>query len=185
MNIQANSTSEIAKTFFDQRIIFLGGVIDDRAANNIVAQLLILSSDSDSEITLYINSPGGNVSSGLAIFDTIQHIDCSVRTVGIGLCASMGAFLLCAGTPGRRCVLPNTQVLIHQPLGGTSGQATDIAIAAQHILKTRDRINRIMAERTGHPLEDIQRIVERDSWMWGPEAVRFGLADEVITPPTP
>lgn len=174
--------SDIAGAFFDQRVIFLAGPIDDDMANDVIAQLLLLAADSDTDITMYINSPGGSVSAGLAIYDTMNHISCDVKTVGIGMCASMGAFLLCAGAAGKRGVLPNTEVLIHQPLGGASGQASDIAIAAQHIIETRDRINHIMAEQTGRPLETIQRAVERDNWLWGAGAVEFGLADEVITP---
>lgn len=182
MAIQASNPIDITTAFFNERVIFLAGAVDDALANRIVSQLLLLASDSGADITMYINSPGGSVSAGLAIFDTMQHVPCDVRTVGIGMCASMGAFLLCAGAPGKRSILPNTEVLIHQPLGGASGQATEIAIAAQHILETRDRINRIMAERTGQPIDVIARDVERDNWKWGQEAVDYGLADEVIEP---
>lgn len=182
MTLQNGTAIDVASAFLRERVIFLAGAIDDSLANKVVSQILLLAADSDSDITVYINSPGGSVSAGLAVFDTIQHVPCDVRTIGIGMCASMGAFLLCSGTPGKRAVLPNTQVLIHQPIGGASGQATDIAIAAQHILEARERINRIMAERTGNSQEAISRDMERDHWMWGAEAVEYGVADRVIEP---
>lgn len=182
MALQNSSAIDVASAFLRERVIFLSGAIDDSLANRVVSQLLLLAADSDTDITVYINSPGGSVSAGLAVFDTMQHVTCDVRTIGIGMCASMGAFILCSGTLGKRAVLPNTQVLIHQPLGGASGQATDIAIAAQHILEARDRINRIMAERTGNSIETISRDMERDHWMWGAEAVEYGVADSVIEP---
>lgn len=182
MNYFDSSRVNLDQAFFKERVVFVGGPIDDGVANRVVSQMLLLASNSNSDITLYINSPGGSVSAGLAIHDTMQHISCDVKTVGIGMCASMGAFLLCSGTAGKRFVLPNTQVLIHQPLGGVAGQASDIAIAAQHILETRDRINQIMSSCTGKPIEIIARDLERDNWKWGAEAVEYGLADEVVVP---
>jgi len=163
------------------RIIFLGSEVDDDVANSIVAQLLFLASDdAEKEIYLYINSPGGSVSSGLAIFDTMQLIKPPVSTICVGLAASMGALLLMAGAPGKRCALPNSEIMIHQPLGGRQGQASDIKIAADHILKTRDRLNRIIAQATGQPLEKVERDTDRDNFMGAEEAKAYGLIDLIL-----
>lgn len=165
------------------RIVFLGTEIDDEVANSVVAQLLFLASeDPDKDIFLYINSPGGSVSAGLAIYDTMQIIKPDVSTICVGLAASMGAVLLTGGAPGKRSALPNSEVMIHQPLGGRQGQAEDLKIAAEHILKTRDRLNRILAERSGKPLEVISVDTERDHFMTAEEAKEYGLIDQVLHP---
>ena len=167
------------------RIIFLGEEVTDASASVVIAQLLFLEAeDPDKDINIYINSPGGSVTAGLAIFDTMNYIKCDVSTICVGMAASMGAFLLTAGTKGKRYVLPNSEVMIHQPLGGAQGQATEIAIAAKHILKTRDRLNKILAEQTGQPLEKIEQDTERDNFMSADEAVAYGLVDQVVTRPT-
>lgn len=164
------------------RIIFLGTPIDDHVANLVVAQLLFLAAeDPKKDIALYINSPGGSITAGMAIYDTIQFIEPDVSTIVVGLAASMGAFLLAAGTPGKRYALPNSEVMIHQPLGGVEGQATDIAIGAKRILRMRDKLNRILAERTGQPLERIERDTDRDHFMSAEEAKAYGIVDHVIT----
>ena len=173
---------DIYSRLLKDRIIMLSGEINDHTANIVVAQLLFLAAeDPDKDINIYINSPGGSVTAGLAIFDTMNYIKCDVSTICVGMAASMGAFLLTAGTKGKRYVLPNSEVMIHQPLGGAQGQATEIAIAAKHILKTRDRLNKILAEQTGQPLEKIQMDTERDNFMSSIEAKEYGLIDEVIT----
>lgn len=164
------------------RIIFLGTPIDDHVANLVVAQLLFLAAENPKkDIALYINSPGGSITAGMAIYDTIQFIEPDVSTIVVGLAASMGAFLLAAGTPGKRYALPNSEVMIHQPLGGVEGQATDIAIGAKRILRMRDKLNRILAERTGQPLERIERDTDRDHFMSAEEAKAYGIVDHVIT----
>ncbi|KYP79394.1 ATP-dependent Clp endopeptidase proteolytic subunit ClpP [Ferroacidibacillus organovorans] len=166
-----------------ERIIFLGSEIDDDVANAVVAQLLFLASeDPEKDIVMYINSPGGSVSAGLAIYDTMQLIKPDVATIVVGLAASMGAILLTAGTKGKRSALPNSEVMIHQPLGGRQGQASDIAIAAKHILKTRDRLNQILADTTGQPLEQIERDTDRDNFMSAEDALTYGLIDRILTP---
>ena len=176
---------DIYSRLLKDRIIMLSGVINDHTANIVVAQLLFLAAeDPDKDINIYINSPGGSVTAGLAIFDTMNYIKCDVSTICVGMAASMGAFLLTAGTKGKRYVLPNSEVMIHQPLGGAQGQATEIAIAAKHILKTRDRLNKILAEQTGQPLEKIEQDTERDNFMSADEAVAYGLVDQVVTRPT-
>lgn len=176
---------DIYSRLLKDRIILLGSAIDDNVANSIVAQLLFLEAeDPDKDISLYINSPGGSITAGMAIYDTMQFIKPKVQTICIGMAASMGAFLLAAGEPGKRCALPNAEVMIHQPLGGAQGQATEIAIAAKHILKTRDRLNKILAEQTGQPLEKIEQDTERDNFMSAEEAVAYGLVDQVVTRPT-
>ena len=176
---------DIYSRLLKDRIIMLSGEINDHTANIVVAQLLFLAAeDPDKDINIYINSPGGSVTAGLAIFDTMNYIKCDVSTICVGMAASMGAFLLTAGTKGKRYVLPNSEVMIHQPLGGAQGQATEIAIAAKHILKTRDRLNKILAEQTGQPLEKIQMDTERDNFMSADEAVAYGLVDQVVTRPT-
>lgn len=176
---------DIYSRLLKDRIIFLGSGIDDNVANSIVAQLLFLAAeDPEKDISLYINSPGGSVSAGLAIYDTMQFIKPQVSTICIGIAASMGAFLLAAGAKGKRFALPNSEILIHQPLGGVKGQASDIKIHAEHILKTRDRLNKILAERTGQPLEKIERDTDRDYIMDAYEGKEYGLIDEVIASTT-
>jgi ATP-dependent Clp protease protease subunit len=165
------------------RIVFLSGEIEDSMANLAVAQMIFLEAeDPDKDIFLYINSPGGSVTAGMAIFDTMQHIKCDVSTICIGLAASMGAFLLAAGTKGKRKLLPNSEVMIHQPSGGTRGQATDIAIHAEHIIKTKKKMNEILAQRTGQTVEKVEADTERDNFMSAEEALAYGLIDEIIPP---
>lgn len=160
----------------------LGSAIDDNVSNSIVAQLLFLEAENpEKDITLYINSPGGSITSGMAIYDTMQYIKPNVSTVCIGMAASMGAFLLAAGEKGKRFALPNSEVMIHQPLGGAQGQATEIEIAARRILHLRDKLNEILSERTGQPMEIIQKDTERDNFMTASRAVEYGLIDKVIT----
>lgn len=172
---------DIYSRLLKDRLIFLGGPIDDNMANLIVAQLLFLESeDPDKDIHLYINSPGGSITSGMAIFDTMQYIRPDVSTICIGMAASMGAFLLTAGAPGKRYALPNSEIMIHQPLGGTQGQATDIEIHAKRILKMKETLNKIMAERTGQTLKKISQDTERDNFMTAEEAKAYGLIDAVI-----
>lgn len=172
---------DIYSRLLKDRIIMLGTPIDDNVANSIVAQLLFLGAeDPDRDISLYINSPGGSISAGMAIYDTMQHIKPAVSTICIGMAASMGAFLLNAGEKGKRFALPNSEVMIHQPLGGTQGQATDIEIHAKRIIKMREKLNHILSERTGQPLEVIDRDTDRDNFMSAEEAKNYGLIDEVI-----
>ena len=172
---------DIYSRLLKDRIIFLGEEINDAVASIVVAQLLFLESEDPSkDIHLYINSPGGSVTAGMAIYDTMKYIKCDVEVTCIGMAASMGAFLLSSGTKGKRYALPNAEIMIHQPLGGAQGQATEIQIAAEHILKTRERLNRILAENTGQPLEVISRETDRDNFMSAEEAKAFGLIDEVI-----
>ncbi|MEM6957453.1 MAG: ATP-dependent Clp endopeptidase proteolytic subunit ClpP [Myxococcota bacterium] len=174
---------DIYSRLLKDRIIFLGTGVNDAVANTVIAQLLFLEAeDPDKEVTLYINSPGGVVSSGLAIYDTMQYVRCPVSTVVIGQAASMGAFLLAAGAPGLRRALPSARVMIHQPLGGYQGQATDIEIHAKEILKTKATLNRILAERTGKSEEQLARDTERDNFMTAAQAKEYGLVDEVIVP---
>ena len=173
---------DIYSRLLKDRIVMLSGPIDDAVANSVIAQLLFLDAqDPDKDIYLYINSPGGSVSAGLAIFDTMNFINADVQTIVIGMAASMGAFLLAAGEKGKRYALPNAEVMIHQPLGGAQGQATEIEIAAKHILKTRDTLNKILAERTGQTLKDIARDTDRDNYMSAEEAVKYGLVDAIMT----
>ena len=175
---------DIYSRLLKDRIIMLSGPIDDHTANIVVAQLLFLAAeDPDKDIHLYINSPGGSISAGMAMFDTMNYIKPDVSTIGIGIAASMGAFLLAAGAPGKRYVLPNSEVMIHQPLGGAKGQATDIAIVAEHILKTRDKMNRILAEKTGQTVKKIKADTERDNFLSAQEAVDYGLVDKIIERP--
>ena len=172
---------DIYSRLLKERIIFLGEEVNDVSASVIVAQLLFLEADDpDKDIQLYINSPGGSVTAGMAIYDTMQYIKCDVSTVCIGMAASMGAFLLSGGAKGKRFALPNAEIMIHQPLGGAQGQATEIQIAAEHILRTRKTLNSILAENTGKPLEVIQADTERDNFMSAAEAKEYGLIDEVI-----
>ena len=173
---------DIYSRLLKDRIIFLGDEVNDATAGLVVAQLLFLEAeDPDKDIHLYINSPGGSVTAGMAIYDTMQYIKPDVSTICIGLAASMGAFLLNAGAEGKRFALPNSEIMIHQPLGGAKGQATDIEIHAKWILKIKDKLNKILAERTGQPLEKIQMDTERDNFMSADEAKEYGLIDEVIT----
>ncbi|BGE83068.1 ATP-dependent Clp protease proteolytic subunit [Staphylococcus petrasii] len=174
---------DIYSRLLKDRIIMLGSAIDDNVANSIVSQLLFLQAqDSEKDIYLYINSPGGSVTAGFAIYDTIQHIKPDVQTICIGMAASMGSFLLAAGAKGKRFALPNAEVMIHQPLGGAQGQATEIEIAANHILKTREKLNRILAERTGQSIEKIQKDTDRDNFLTADEAKEYGLIDGVMQP---
>ncbi|MCI7181124.1 MAG: ATP-dependent Clp endopeptidase proteolytic subunit ClpP [Schaedlerella sp.] len=174
-------TYDIYSRLLKDRIIFLGEEVTDVSANIVVAQLLFLEAeDPNKDIQLYINSPGGSVTAGLAIYDTMQYIKCDVSTVCIGMAASMGAFLLSGGAKGKRFALPNAEIMIHQPSGGAQGQATEIQIAAEHILRIRKRLNEILASNTGQPLEVIQRDTERDNFMTALEAKEYGLVDEVI-----
>ncbi|TCS96546.1 ATP-dependent Clp endopeptidase proteolytic subunit ClpP [Hazenella coriacea] len=175
---------DIYSRLLKDRIIFIGTPIDDHVANLVVAQLLFLAAeDPEKDIHLYINSPGGSVTAGMAIFDTMNFIQPAVSTMCMGLAASMGAFLLAAGEKGKRYALPNSEVMIHQPLGGARGQASDIKIHADWILRTRQQINKILAERTGQPIEKISRDTDRDYFMSADEAKTYGLVDEVITRP--
>jgi len=172
---------DIYSRLLRERIVFLVGPVNDQSANLVVAQLLFLESENpDKDISFYINSPGGSVSAGLSIFDTMQFIKPDVSTLCIGMAASMGAFLLAAGAKGKRFALPNSKIMIHQPLGGAQGQATDIEIHAREILKTREQLNRILAERTGQPLDKIQADTERDYYMSADESKTYGLIDQVL-----
>jgi ATP-dependent Clp protease, protease subunit len=172
---------DIYSRLLRERIVFLVGPVNDAIANLVVAQLLFLESENpDKDISLYINSPGGSVSAGLSVFDTMQFIKPDVSTLCMGMAASMGSFLLMAGTKGKRFALPNSRVMIHQPSGGAQGQATDIEIQAREILKTREQLNKIYADRTGQPLERITADMERDRWMSPAEAVDYGLIDSVL-----
>ena len=173
---------DIYSRLLKERIIFLGEEVNDTSASIIVAQLLFLEAEDPSkDIHLYINSPGGIVSCGLAIYDTMQYIKCDVSTICLGMAASMGAFLLAGGTKGKRFALPNAEIMIHQPSGGAKGQATEIQIAAENILKTKARLNRILSENTGKPIEVVAADTERDNYMTAQEAMEYGLIDAVIT----
>ena len=173
---------DIYSRLLKDRIIFLGEEVSDVSANIVVAQLLFLESeDPGKDIHLYINSPGGSVTAGMAIYDTMQYIKCDVSTMCLGMAASMGAFLLASGTKGKRIALPNAEIMIHQPSGGAQGQATEISIAAEHILRTKKKLNEILAANTGKPLDVISADTERDNWMTAEEAKTYGLIDSVIT----
>ncbi len=172
---------DIYSRLLNDRIIFLGEEINDATASLVVAQLLYLEAqDPDKDISLYINSPGGSISSGMAIYDTMNFIKCDVSTICIGMAASMGAFLLSSGAKGKRLALPNSEIMIHQPLGGMQGQATDIKIHAEHILRIKDKMNRILSEQTGQTLEKVQADTERDNFMTAEQARDYGLIDKVI-----
>ena len=172
---------DIYSRLLKDRIIFLGEEVNEVTASLVVAQLLFLESeDPGKDICLYINSPGGSVSAGLAIYDTMRYIKCDVSTICIGMAASMGAFLLAGGTKGKRYALPNAEIMIHQPLGGVQGQATEIEIAAKHILQTKEKLNRMLAENCGKPLETVSADTDRDNWMTAEEAKEYGLIDQVI-----
>jgi len=190
MVIEATGRGERAMDIFSlllkERIIFLGTPIDDNVANLVVAQLLFLErEDPDKEISLYLNSPGGAISAGLAVLDTMQLVRAPVSTIAVGMTASMGTILLCAGAKGKRYALPNATVHIHQPWGGVQGQAVDIEIEARRILRERERLNNILAERTGQTLERIVQDTDRNYWMTAEEAVEYGLVDEVLRRPQP
>ncbi len=173
---------DIYSRLLKDRIIFLGEEVNEVTAGLVVAQLLFLEAeDPDKDIQLYINSPGGSVTAGMAIYDTMQYIKCDVSTICIGMAASMGAFLLAGGTKGKRMALPNAEIMIHQPLGGAQGQATEIEIAAKHILHTKEKLNKILADNTGQPLDVIAADTERDNWKTAEEAKEYGLIDCVIT----
>ena len=172
---------DIYSRLLKERIIFLGDEIDDATASLVVAQLLYLESvDPKADISLYINSPGGSVSAGMAIYDTMQFIQCDVSTICVGMAASMGAFLLAGGAKGKRFALPNAEVMIHQPLGGTSGQATDVQIAAEHILQTKQKLCKLLSENTGKSVDQIAADCERDNWKTAQEALEYGLVDKVV-----
>lgn len=172
---------DIFSRLLNDRIIFLADQVNDVTANLVVAQLLFLeSTDPDKDISLYINSPGGSITAGMAIYDTMQYIKCDVSTICIGMAASMGAFLLSAGAKGKRMALPNSEIMIHQPLGGFQGQATDIKIHADRIIKIKSDLNRILSENTGKPLEVIERDTERDNFMTAEQAAEYGIIDKVI-----
>ncbi len=172
---------DIYSRLLKDRIIVLSDEVNDTTASIVVAQLLFLEGqDPDKDISLYINSPGGSVTAGMAIYDTMQYIKCDVSTICMGMAASMGAFLLSSGAKGKRFALPNSEIMIHQPLGGARGQATEIKIVADHILKTREKLNRILAENTGRSIEEIARDTERDNYLTAQEAMEYGLVDKVI-----
>ena len=174
---------DIYSRLLKDRIIFLRGEIDDDTANLVVAQLIFLEADDpDKDISLYINSPGGSVTAGMAIYDTMQYIKCDVSTICVGMAASMGAFLLAAGAKGKRKALPNCEVMIHQPLGGARGQATDVAIQAEQLIKIKNKMNQILAQRTGQPVERVAQDTERDNYMDAAAALQYGLVDEIIPP---
>lgn len=173
---------DIYSRLLADRIVFLDSEVTDAQASLIVAQMLFLEAeDPEKDINFYINSPGGSVTAGMAIYDTMQYVKCDVSTICVGLAASMGSFLLAGGAKGKRFALPNSEILIHQPSGGTQGQASDMKIAADEIIKTRERLNRLLSQNSGQPLEVIERDTERDHWMTAEEAKTYGLIDEVVT----
>ena len=173
---------DIYSRLLKERIVFLGDEVNDVTASLVVAQLLFLESeDSSKDINFYINSPGGSVTAGMAIYDTMNYVKCDVSTICVGMAASMGAFLLAGGAKGKRFALPNAEIMIHQPLGGAQGQATDIKITADHIIRTRTKLNTILSEATGRPLEEIERDTERDNWKTAEEALEYGLIDKIVT----
>ncbi len=173
---------DIYSRLLNDRIIFLSDEVNDTTASLVVAQLLFLEAqDPDKDISLYINSPGGSITAGMAIYDTMNYIKCDVSTICVGMAASMGAFLLSAGAKGKRCALPNSEIMIHQPLGGMQGQATDIKIHADRIIKIREKLNSILSDVTGQPIEKIEHDTERDNFMTADEALAYGLIDKVIT----
>ena len=185
--IEKNEMGERAYDIYSRllkdRIIFLSGPIDDNVAHAVVAQMLFLEMENpDQDIMLYINSPGGSISSGMAIYDTMKYLKCEVSTLCIGMAASMAAFLLAAGAKGKRKALPNSEVMIHQPLGGTEGQATDILIHAEHILRIKKKMNEELSKNTGKPLSDVEKDVERDHYMTAEQALEYGIIDEIIPP---
>lgn len=172
---------DIYSRLLKERIIFLGGPIDDHVANSVIAQLLLLDhEDPKKDIKLYLNTPGGSVTSGLAIYDTMQHVKAPVSTICVGIAASMGAVLLAAGQKGKRYILPNAEVMLHQIMGGVEGQAVEIEITARHILKLKDRLNQILVKHTGQKMDKIERDTDRDYWLTAQEAKEYGLVDEVL-----
>ena len=180
-NSRGERSYDIYSRLLKDRIIFLGEEINDAVASTVVAQLLFLESeDPGKDIHMYINSPGGSVTAGMAIYDTMNSVKCDVSTTCIGMAASMGAFLLSSGAKGKRYALPNAEVMIHQPLGGAQGQATEIQIAAEHILKTKKKLNQILADNAGKPVEEVEKDTDRDNWLSADEAKEYGLIDEVI-----
>lgn len=180
-NSRGERSYDIYSRLLKDRIIFLGEEINDAVASTVVAQLLFLESeDPGKDIHMYINSPGGSVTAGMAIYDTMNYVKCDVSTTCIGMAASMGAFLLSSGAKGKRYALPNAEVMIHQPLGGARGQATEIQIAAEHILKTKKKLNQILADNAGKPVEEVEKDTDRDNWLSADEAKEYGLIDEVI-----
>ena len=181
-NSRGERSYDIYSRLLKDRIIFLGEEINDATASVVVAQLLFLESeDPGKDIHMYINSPGGSVTAGMAIYDTMNYVKCDVSTTCIGMAASMGAFLLSSGAKGKRYALPNAEIMIHQPLGGAQGQATEIQIAAEHILKTKKKLNDILAANSGQPVEVVEKDTDRDNWMSADEAKEYGLVDQVIT----
>ena len=179
---QGERSYDIFSRLLKDRIIFFGDEVNDATASIIVAQMLFLESeDPDKDIMLYINSPGGSITAGMAIYDTMNYIKCDVSTICVGMAASMGAFLLSAGAKGKRLALPNSEIMIHQPLGGMQGQATDIKIHADRIIRMKDKLNNILSENTGRPLDEIVRDTERDNFMSAEEALNYGLIDKIIT----
>ncbi len=179
---QGERAYDIYSRLLNERIIFLTGVINDEVANTVIAQLLFLEhSDAKKDISFYINSPGGSVSAGLAILDTMNHIKCDVSTVCVGVAASMGAMILSAGAKGKRFVLPNSEVMIHQPVAGVEGQASDIAITAKNVLRTRENLYQILSKNTGKPFAQIEKDGDRDYWMTAKEAKAYGIIDEILT----
>ena len=180
-NSRGERSYDIYSRLLKDRIIFLGEEINDAVASTVVAQLLFLESeDPGKDIHMYINSPGGSVTAGMAIYDTMNYVKCDVSTTCIGMAASMGAFLLSSGAKGKRYALPNAEVMIHQPLGGAQGQATEIQIAAEHILKTKKKLNQILADNAGKPVEEVEKDTDRDNWLSADEAKEYGLIDEVL-----
>ena len=180
-NSRGERSYDIYSRLLKDRIIFLGEEINDAVASTVVAQLLFLESeDPGKDIHMYINSPGGSVTAGMAIYDTMNYVKCDVSTTCIGMAASMGAFLLSSGAKGKRYALPNAEVMIHQPLGGAQGQATEIQIAAEHILKTKKKLHQILADNAGKPVEEVEKDTDRDNWLSADEAKEYGLIDEVI-----
>ncbi len=183
---QGERAYDIYSRLLKERIIFLTGVIDDDSANIAIAQLLFLESeDAKKDIYLYINSPGGSVTAGMALYDTMQHVKPDVATICVGMAASMGAVLLSAGAKGKRFILPNAEVMIHQPLGGTEGQASDIAISAKHILRTKENLNKILAKNTGKPLAQVEKDADRNFYMYADDAKKYGIVDEIYKPKNP
>lgn len=173
---------DIYSRLLEDRIIFISGEITDETANSVVAQLIYLEGkDPEKDIAVYINSPGGSVSAGMAIYDTMNYVKCDVSTICVGLAASMGAFLLASGTKGKRFALPNSEIMIHQPLGGAQGQASDIEIRAKQILRIKENINKILSERTGQNLEKVSKDTDRDFYMTADEALKYGLVDKIFT----
>ena len=180
-NSRGERSYDIYSRLLKDRIIFLGEEVNDATASIIVAQLLFLESeDPNKDIHMYINSPGGSVTAGMAIYDTMNYVKCDVSTTCIGMAASMGAFLLSSGAKGKRYALPNAEIMIHQPLGGAQGQATEIQIAAEHILKTKKKLNEILAANSGKPVEEVEKDTDRDNWLSADEAMEYGLIDQVI-----